>query len=41
MPTEAIGKGLRVFRLGKQDTAKSLSSRRKQYISSAADRAAA
>jgi hypothetical protein len=38
LPTEPLGKRLRVFRLGKQKTTKSLSSRRSEYVSGVADR---
>jgi hypothetical protein len=37
-PTEALGKSLRVLQFGKQNTTKSLSSRRREYVSGVADR---
>jgi hypothetical protein len=39
--TKVLGKCLRVFRLGKQNTTKSLSSRRREYVSGVAARAPA
>src|SRR5215467_507474 len=38
LPTESIGKRLRVFRLGKAEQTKSPSSRRREYVSGVADR---
>jgi hypothetical protein len=37
-PPKALGKGLRVFRICKQNTTKSLSSRRREYVGGVADR---